>query len=154
MWDPVTYQWRWAGGWEGEMVVTKNADVVSVAVDRTGRPHIAFASAVDETLFYARRLSVGEEEPPTTAQPEARLLVYPNPAARAFTVEFSAPRRTAAAITLSGASGRTVWSRKENVGPGCYHRKISLPASIGPGVYFCTLDRGGERISRKVVLTD
>jgi hypothetical protein len=154
--DPVMHQWRGAGGWEEERVVNTGllADP-SIAVDRTGRPHIAFVPFADGTLYYARRLFVGTEEPaPTTIHPKPRLLVHPNPATRAFTLEFTIPRRTTTAITLIDASGRIVWSQKENIGSGCCSRSISLPASIGPGVYFCTLDEGGERISRKVVLTD
>jgi len=154
-WDPLTYQWRWAGGWETETV--RNGDVqenMSIAVDRTGIPHVVFQSFDNGTLYYARRLFVGAEEPAATAQPETRVLVYPNPAARAFTLEFPVLSRTTATITLSDALGRTVWSQEENIAAGCYRRSISLPASVKSGVYFCIMDIGARRISRKVVLTD
>jgi len=151
--DPLTYQWQWAGGWGTEMIVNRSTlHNPSIAVDRTGRPHIAFQD--DDTVFYARRLFIGAEEPPTSVQPETRLLVYPNPALRAFTVEFTVPRRTTASITLADASGRTIWSCRENAVPGSHRHSISLPASVRPGVYFCTLNTGAARISRKVVLTE
>jgi hypothetical protein len=154
-WDPLTFQWQRAGGWGTETV--RNGDEqenISIAVDRTGRVHIVFQPFGSDTLYYARRLVVGAEEPAGGVHPEDQLLIRPNPAPHAFTVELYVPRRIAAAITLSDATGRTVISQKVNAVAGSSRRRIVLPASVRPGVYFCTFDDGCCRTSRKVVLTD
>jgi hypothetical protein len=107
MMDPLTYQWRWAGGWEEELVVYKVASAVSLAVDRTGRPHLAFVSFENESLYYARRLFVGTEEPAQTGvQPELRLLVHPNPAFGDFTVQYGVPVKGRVRLTLCDVQGR------------------------------------------------
>jgi len=41
-----------------------------------------------------------------------------------------------------------------SVDAGSLRHRVVLPASFKPGVYFCTLDDGHRKISRKVVLTD
>lgn len=151
--DPLTYQWRSAGEWEQELVVDEAAPNVSIAVDHDGRPHVAFAPAGGETLFYARRLFIGVGEPPARVQAETRFSICPNPALRAFSVEFTASRRTTISITITDASGRTVLSQEASVDAGHSRYRIALPASVRPGVYFCTFDDGRRRTSRKVVLT-
>jgi len=64
-WCFLRHQWRWAGGWEEELVDTMTPDRISLAVDRTGLPHIAFTpfAMVEQNLFYARRRFVGMQEP-------------------------------------------------------------------------------------------
>ncbi|MBN2465996.1 T9SS type A sorting domain-containing protein [candidate division WOR-3 bacterium] len=151
--DPVTYQWRSAGGWGTEVVqYTSAVSDPSIAVDLTGRPHVAFQW--NDTLYYARRLLVGAAEPPASVQLETRLSVYPNPVQHAFMVEFTAPPTMSAVLSLTDASGRTVLSREVRVGTGHVRQRIVLPASTKAGVYFCALDDGRRRMSRKVVLTD
>jgi len=126
---------------------------VSIAVDRTGRPHIVFHPFTGDTLCYARRLFVGTEEPaPKIAQPESRLPVYPNPTGHAFTLEFPVLSRTTAAITFCDALGRAVWSQAEKVNPGQYRRRFCLSASISPGVHFLRVKIGRQEDVEKVVL--
>ncbi|MCX6841497.1 MAG: T9SS type A sorting domain-containing protein [candidate division WOR-3 bacterium] len=152
---PVQCTWRSAAGWETEWVGPSGTQdgSPSIAVDRKGRPHLTFVSCDDGYLYYARRLFVGTEEPaPPVVQPKLQLQVHPNPAPRAFMLEFSVLSRTTAAITFCDALGRTVWSREEEVQPGPYHSRVSLPASISPGVYFLQVESDSQKSIEKVVL--
>lgn len=153
---PVQYTWRSAAGWETEMVGDYLFAVqcpAKIAVDRTGRPHLAFVSGDDESLYYARRLFDGTEEPtPPVVEPNLRLLVHPNPAPRAFTLEFPVRSAATAAIRLCDALGRTVWSQAEKVYPGQYRRRVCLSASTSPGVYFLQVETDSQRSIEKVVL--
>jgi hypothetical protein len=153
----VRHTWRTAEGWETEAVAETTGTVAglpSIAVDRTGRPHAVFVSSNDESLYYARRLFAGTEEPsPAMVQPEFGLVIRPNPAPDAFTLEFPIRSRSTAAIRLCDALGRTVWSQEEKVVAGQYRQRLSLSASISPGVYFIEVATPTERSRRKVVLT-
>jgi hypothetical protein len=153
---PMQYTWRTTEGWETEMVgnyLFTCRCPAKIAVDRTGRPHLVFDSGGDESLYYARRLSAGTEEPaPAIVQQKLQLLVYPNPALRAFTLEFRV-RSTATAVTrLCDALGRIVWSQDEKVYPGQYCRRFCLSASISPGIYFLQVETDSQRSIEKVVL--
>jgi hypothetical protein len=152
---PVQYTWRTTEGWETEMVkpVGTLAGTPSIAVDRTGRPHLTFVAADDESLYYARRLFVGTEEPPPpVVQPKLQLLVHPNPAPRAFTLEFLVRSPATAVIRLCDALGRTVWTQAEKVYPGQYCRRVCLSASIRPGVYFLQVESDSQKSIEKVIL--
>ena len=152
---PVQYTWRSADGWETERVGPSGtiAGTPSIAVDRKGRPHLTFVSDDDESLYYARRLFVGTEEPaPAIVQPKLQLLVRPNPAPRAFTLEFPVRSPATAATRLCDALGRTVWSQAEKVYPGQYHCRVCLSASISPGVYFLQVETDSQRSIEKVIL--
>ncbi|MEO0080857.1 MAG: T9SS type A sorting domain-containing protein [candidate division WOR-3 bacterium] len=150
---PLKYQWRWAGGWEEELVVEEAAPAVSIAVDRTGRPHVAFFPFSGDTLYYARRLFVGTEEPvPAVTRAEPQLVVHPNPAPRAFTLEFPVSSRTTATISLCDASGRTVWTEEQTVCPGHYRTRLRLPAEVSPGVYFLRVKGSQEEGTARIVL--
>ena len=151
---PVQYTWRSAAGWETEKVGPSGtiAGAPSIVVDRKGTSHLTFVSDEDESLYYACRLVVGTEEPPTVVQPKLRLLVHPNPAPRAFTLEFPVRSPATAAIRLRDALGRTVWSQAEKVYPGQYCRRVCLSASIRPGVYFLQVETNSQRSIEKVVL--
>jgi hypothetical protein len=153
---PVEYTWRTAAGWQteqvGDYLFTWHCPA-RIAVDRTGRPHLTFDYEMDGVLYYARRLVVGTEEPvPATIQPKLRLLVHPNPAPRAFTLEFPVRAPAPAVIRLCDALGRTVWSQAEKVYPGQYRRRFCLSASISPGVYFLQVETDSQRSIEKVVL--
>jgi hypothetical protein len=154
---PPQYTWRTAEGWETEFVVETTSTVAgapSIAVDRTGRPHAAFVSANDESLYYARRLFAGTEEPaPAIVRPKLGLQVNPNPAPHAFTLEFPVRSPSTATIRLCDALGGTVWSQEEKVIAGQYRQRLSLSASIRPGVYFIEVATPTERSRKKVVLT-
>jgi len=153
--DPLVYQWRWAGGWEEELVGDAYPPVVSIAVDREGRPHIAFVSGANhETLYYARRLFVGTEEmAPTLVHSKSRLLVHPNPAQSAFTLEFPSQFRTLAIITLCDAQGRQVlFLGKKKLPPGRYCQSFNLAGAIKPGVYFLLVETEQKQDVAKIVI--
>jgi hypothetical protein len=94
------------------------------------------------------------------------LSVSPNPARGTFSVRYDVPTtrglgtrselsdNSVMSLGIYDAGGRLVRSLTDGeVPPGRYESKISsgvLPA----GVYFCTLDNGAKRISRKVILTE
>jgi len=151
---PVQYTWRTTAGWETEIVGPGSTlGRASIAVDRTGRPHLTFVSADDGSLYYAYRLFDGTEEPaPPAVQPKLQLQVRPNPAPHAFTLEFSVRSPATAAIRLCDALGRNVWSQSERVYPGQYRRRVCLSASISPGVYFLQVESESQRSIEKVVL--
>ena len=82
------------------------------------------------------------------------LSIWPNPAHGAFSVRYDVPSRSRVSVGVYDAGGRLVRSLRDgDVAPGRYETR--LPSGILPsGVYFCTLDNGARRLSRKVVLTE
>ncbi|OYD14568.1 hypothetical protein CH330_08275 [candidate division WOR-3 bacterium JGI_Cruoil_03_51_56] len=151
--DPLKHQWRWAGGWETEPVGhVASIEPPSIAVDWTGRPHIAFNNY--DSLCYARRLFVGTEEPaPAIAHPKPRLLVHPNPVLSVLTLEFPVQFRTLATITLCDVQGRCVGLLDHRVlRPGLYHHRFNLTdRAIRSGVYFIQIETASGKKVRKVV---
>jgi hypothetical protein len=82
------------------------------------------------------------------------LSVSPNPARGAFVVRYDVPRQCRLSVGVYDVDGRLVRPLSEgDVAPGRYETK-PLPGTLPAGVYFCTLEAGDRRISRKVVLTD
>jgi hypothetical protein len=156
---PVRYTWRSAAGWETEWVGPSGTfnGSSSIAVDRKGWPHLTFVSVDDESLYYARRLSAGTEEPtPMVVQPELRLLVRPNPALGDFTVRYGVPVKGRVRLMLCDAQGsveRVI--RDGDLNPGYYRETFSKDGrSVPAGVHFLVLAQNGTRITRKLVLMD
>jgi hypothetical protein len=92
-------------------------------------------------------------QPPVSVRDWA-LSVSPNPAAGRATVRWDIPRRASVRVCLYGPDGRIakgLMSRED--GPGRYAAQVRTSAALPAGVYFCTLDNGEKRISRKLVLT-
>jgi hypothetical protein len=81
------------------------------------------------------------------------LSVSPNPARGAFSVRYDVPSQSRVSVGVYDAGGRLVRSLSEGaVPPGRYEAKI--PSGLLPaGVYFCTMNTGVKRISRKVVIS-
>lgn len=93
-------------------------------------------------------------QPPVLVRDWA-LSVSPNPAAGRATVRLDVPRKTSVRVCLYGPDGRIAKGLMSGeVGPGRYAAEVRTSAALPPGVYFCTLDNGDKRISRKVVLTE
>jgi hypothetical protein len=113
----------------------------------------------------------GVAEGARTIPQQWSLSVSPNPARGAFTVKYDVPSLGAKAGTVPqsartrgtvpvfalgiyDADGRLVRSLSEgDLAPGRYEARLR-PGILPAGVYFCTLDNGAERISRKIVLTE
>jgi len=156
-WDPVTYQWRWAGGWETEMVVnTGLLENPSIAVDRDARPHIAFFGWYD-TLFYARRLFIGAEEPaPPLDRSQPRLLIYPNLASGDLQAQYGVPVKGRVRLTLYDVQGRVkITFADREMSPGYYRLAMGGPSrSLPAGVYYLSLTQLGNQVTKKVVLAE
>ena len=83
------------------------------------------------------------------------LSVSPNPSADRTTVRWDVPRRGSVRVSLHDAAGRLVKELASGAEePGRYAAEARISSSLPAGVYFCTLDAGEKRISRKVVLTE
>jgi hypothetical protein len=82
------------------------------------------------------------------------LSVSPNPTRGAFSVRYDVPTQARVSVGLYDAGGRLVRSLSEGYVASGRH-EARLPSGVLPaGVYFCTLDNGTQRISKKVVLTE
>jgi len=82
------------------------------------------------------------------------LSISPNPARGALSVRYDVPRQGYVSVGVYDVDGRLVRLLcGGDVAVGRY--KVTLPSgTLSAGVYFCTLDNGETRISRKVVLTE
>jgi len=108
----------------------------------------------------------GVAEAPDRVPLQWSLSVSPNPARGAFTVRYDVPLtlalsqrekegvREVMSLGIYDAGGRMVRSLSEgNVVPGRHEARV--PSGLLPaGVYFCTMNTGAKRISRKVILTE
>ena len=152
----------------GEFVyVVSRQGLYVIDVSDPRNPHLAGwyvvdigGLAVSGNLAYTPGLEVIEflgEGVAENGGPEPKRLTletYPNPVQGALLVRYDVPRQAQASIGIYDIGGRLVRSLSEGkVAPGRYEAK--LPARALPaGVYFCTLDNGERRISRKIVLTE
>jgi hypothetical protein len=145
---PLVYQWRWAGGWEEELVLVELVSDLSLAVDRNGLPHVAIA-ALDGDLLYGRRLFVGIQEPVRPASPSASRLPTITREVLVWSTTTLSLRNAGDIALQSGAklldaTGRVVMDLQ--LGPNDIRH-------VAPGVYFVRLaDSGGRTAVRKVVV--
>jgi hypothetical protein len=108
----------------------------------------------DESDSPFRVVPSGISGPRTVPPCDWALSVSPNPARGAFTVCYDVPRQCRASVGVHDVDGRLVRLLSEgDFAPGEYEAKL-LPGTLPAGVYFCTLDSGVKRITRKVVLTE
>jgi hypothetical protein len=112
-----------------------------------------YPSRLAKYVWVCKYTGVGIEEETSRPLSLWRLEVAPNPARGAFSVRYDVPCQSRVSVGLYDASGRLVRSLSEgDAAPGRYEAK--LPSGVLPaGVYFCTLDDGEQRITRKVVVT-
>jgi hypothetical protein len=170
------YQVGWAGfpgtakgvAVSGEFVyVVSRQGLYVIDVSDPRNPHLAGWYVIDigglvvsGGLAYTPGLDIVEflgEGVAESERPEPRRLtleVSPNPARGALSVSYAVPQQAQASVGIYDIGGRLVRSLSGGeVAPGRYEAR--LPARALPaGVYFCTLDNGTKRISRKVVLTE
>jgi hypothetical protein len=96
---------------------------------------------------------VGVAGSPAAPPRDWALSVSPNPARGAFAVRYDVPRKTVVRVGLYDAVGRLAEEYASGeLEPGRYHAAVRR--ALASGVYFCRLDNGEKRISRKVVLTE
>jgi hypothetical protein len=114
-------------------------------------------------------LPAGVAEVPRALPKTWALSVSPNPARGAFHVRYDVPENRGQSpgapasdsarysphfrVGIYDVDGRLVQSLADGVvAPGRYRATVS--GRIPAGIYFCTLDNGSRRLSRKVVLTE
>jgi hypothetical protein len=108
----------------------------------------------DESNNPIRIAPAGVAGPRVAAPRDWALTVSPNPARGAFAVRYDVPRQCRVSVGVYDVDGRLVRPLSEgDAAPGRYEARL-LPGTLPAGVYFCTLEAGDKRISRKVVLTD
>ncbi|HTW91016.1 MAG TPA: FG-GAP-like repeat-containing protein [bacterium] len=113
-----------------------------------------YPSRLAKYVWVCKYVSSGIEEEKPRPLSLWRLDVVPNPARGAFSVNYDVPNLSRVSVSLYDIGGRLVRSLSGGyVAPG--RHEVKLPSGVLPaGVYFCTLDNGTQRISRKVVLTE
>ncbi len=126
-------------------------------LDGDGRSEFVVSSATtvpQAHIWVCKYTGSGVEEEKPRPLTSLRLDVVPNPARGAFVARYEVTSPSRVSVGLYDVGGRLVRSLSEGfVAPGRYEAKLAsgiLPA----GIYFCTLDNGANRISRKVVLTE
>ena len=108
----------------------------------------------DESDSAFRIARVGMVGPRIEPPRDWALSVNPNPARGAFTVCYDVPRQCRVSVGVYDVDGRLVRSLTEgDVTPGRYEARL-VRGTLPAGIYFCTLDGLGTRITRKVVLTE
>lgn len=126
-------------------------------IDGDGRSEFLVASCTGDPparVWVCKYTGSGIEEEKPQPLASLRLDVAPNPARGGFSVRYEVTSPSRVSVGLYDVNGRLVRSLSEGfIAPSRYEAK--LPSGVLPaGVYFCTLDNGAERISRKVVLTE
>lgn len=82
---------------------------------------------------------------------------YPNPASRGVAFSFAVPRSSAGELNVYDVLGRRVhgW-RWASLAPGIHSvmwdGQGASGERVGPGVYFCRLRVGDERLQPKIIL--
>ena len=159
------------GGGYGHLVAisgdTLRTSVKSVDTQAAGEALTSYAAGVGYLGFFARGSSltltyarvdgaelgapfvVRAEGSPPEDQP---LAIYPNPASRAFTVEFVVAAPGPGRIALFDALGRRVATLADGpLAPGD-HRATFDASGLAPGPYVVRLDVGGQTVTRRVLL--
>jgi hypothetical protein len=81
----------------------------------------------------------------------------PNPAVAPVTIEFTVPAATHASVLVYDVAGRLVRTLSDGpMSPGRHllrwDRRGEGGAAVGPGVYFCLLKAGRDRVIRRVIV--
>jgi hypothetical protein len=99
-----------------------------------------------------------EEESPespasieTKQKEEGSFNIYPNPAPKEFTIDFSNPSSGKIKINLLNHIGQNVFSKEVFSNTG-YHKEIINLSGAAPGVYFVTIQIGDAVERRKVMI--
>ena len=126
-------------------------------INGDGRSEFLVASYTDippAAVWVCKYTGSGIEEDKPRVLTSLRLDVAPNPARGAFSVRYEVTSPSRVSVGLYDVGGRLVRSLSEGYVASGRH-EARLPSGVLPaGVYFCTLDNGTQRISKKVVLTE
>ncbi len=116
--------------------------------------HVQF-KYIQDAFFWEQQFLVGPP-PPGIYEPSGEINevseVFPNPTSRTAFLEIKIFRPSEAKLILTNLMGQTVkLLEQKNLLVGT--NKISLDVSdLEPGIYFITIQAGGEKISRKLVV--
>jgi len=92
-------------------------------------------------------LTTGVEE---LANHDFKFSVSPNPNSGNFNVMYLLPQNKKGKLEVYDVNGRKVYEM--NLPPWSTMQSISLPSSVGSGVYNCVIVSGGERVNRKIAV--
>jgi len=88
---------------------------------------------------------------PALSQPALEWALYPNPAQRAVTIQFSATRPGRVRATLLNLTGKNLdVLLDENVSAGDF--SASLPLGLPPGCYMVRLESQGQVSVKKLII--
>ncbi|HTW91001.1 MAG TPA: FlgD immunoglobulin-like domain containing protein [bacterium] len=102
---------------------------------------------------------VGIAEGSRPIVPSVEILAAPNPFGRATTINYQLGRAGSVTLTVHDVAGKAVRRLAGGPQPAGLHSvswngRDDRGRALPTGVYFCTLDIGTKRISRKVVMTE
>lgn len=149
----IWYAYKTPGGsWQKEQVINGIFGQVSLALDRTDTPHIAFH---DNRTFYAKRSQTNIEHRKSFF-PENLITLYPNPTRTIVGIRFSGISNDIKALSVFDVSGRVVRNLSALLfNPGdavnwdlcdeCGYR-------VEPGVYFLIAKLSTMLINRKIIV--
>jgi hypothetical protein len=112
-----------------------------------------WALDLDRGASRRRHVSTVREGDPMDARLALELQgARPNPSAGEFSISFSLPDRSPAALELFDVSGRRVWGEDVSaMGPGRHTLRVTPSHALSPGLYLIRLAHGSETRSSKVV---
>jgi len=150
----------WDGSdWQIEVVDnTAGCGWTSLAIDGSGYCHIAYYDGGDSTnLKYARRLPTGIEE--TYPIPGVLHLAQssPNPFNSATSIQYVLPRNGFARLAIYNIAGqlvRILVEGEEFAGTHTvrWNGRDEQGSSVSSGIYFCCLETGNLKSTRKMLL--
>ena len=128
--------------------------VVFAVVPRHNRLYLGHSNT--SYVYVLRDTSAGIAEPQSPRPEFLGVSVAPNPFTQSVAVVWHSPARGGDAARVYAQDGRLV--RQAQIPAGEYRwvwdGRDSRGKPVRAGIYFCTLDNGANRISRKIVLTE
>jgi hypothetical protein len=133
---------------------------LSYVIDQVAGFYPAQGAASRNPIVVQRvSVPVGIAESSGPAFPSLELTAAPNPFGRATTINYQLGLAGSVTLTVHDVAGKAV--RRLVCGPQpagrhsiIWNGKDDMGRALPTGVYFCTLDCGAKRTSRKVVLTE
>lgn len=149
----LLYSVNQGGGWQTETVGSpggNNGDP-SLAIDSQVRPHIAFIR--DGKLYYAFNDEPAGIGSAGRLAVEAGFMAGPNPFNHSLSIRFDLQAPSLCEARVHDLAGRVVGTvRPGQLGPGAHSISWTPEPHLPSGQYIVTLDAGGTRHSRRVLL--